>query len=102
MISEVEIIIGSCLSRLFLCEDKNQVSLCCAVQHELGEMRSLLEEAEVGIAKTHSKAASIEAELNGLRCQVLTLRYQLDAVDGTIAICGDQQQQQVVIWSPLQ
>ncbi|KAH8954220.1 hypothetical protein BDL97_08G068300 [Sphagnum fallax] len=66
----------------------------CEQQHELGEMRSLLEEAEIGIAKTHSKAASIEAELNRLRCQVLTLRYQLDAVDGTIAICGDQQQQQ--------
>ena len=63
------------------------------LQHGLGEMRTLLEHAEIGMTKKNQKAASIEAELNGLRCQVLTLRYQLDALDGTSVTAGDQPQQ---------
>lgn len=62
-------------------------------QQGLGEMRSLLEQAERGMVKTNHKANSMEAELNTLRCQVLTLRYQLDAVDAT-DLDGSHLQQQ--------
>lgn len=63
-------------------------------QQGLGEMRLLLEQAERGIVKTNHKANSMEAELNTLRCQVLTLRYQLDAVDATELADANQSEQQ--------
>ncbi|KAG0569257.1 hypothetical protein M758_6G073400 [Ceratodon purpureus] len=62
-------------------------------QQGLGEMRLLLEQAERGMVKTNHKANSMEAELNTLRCQVLTLRYQLDAVDATDLADGSQLEQ---------
>jgi len=67
------------------------------VQQGLGEMRLLLEQAEISMAKTNHKAASMEAELNSLRCQVLTLRYQLDAVDATDLTADVSQPQQVIL-----
>ena len=60
-------------------------------------MRLLLEQAEISMAKTNHKAASMEAELNSLRCQVLTLRYQLDAVDATDLTADVSQPQQVIL-----
>lgn len=67
------------------------------VQQGLGEMRKLLEQAERGMVKTSHKANSMEAELNTLRCQVLTLRYQLDAVDATELADGSQSEQVILI-----
>jgi len=66
------------------------------VQQGLGEMRKLLEQAERGMVKTNHKANSMEAELNTLRCQVLTLRYQLDAVDATEHADGSQSEQVIL------
>ena len=67
------------------------------VQQGLGEMRLLLEQAERGMVKTNHKANSMEAELNTLRCQVLTLRYQLDAVDATDLADGSQLEQVILV-----
>lgn len=64
-------------------------------QQGLGELNLLLEQAERGIVKRSHKASSMEAELTTLRCQVLTLRYQLDAVEAAGLVDASQSEQQL-------
>lgn len=63
-------------------------------QHELGKMQSLLDRIEVDMARTNYQAATIEAEVIGLRCQVSTLQFQLNAVDN--AGCPDGNHPQIL------
>lgn len=63
-------------------------------QHELGKMQSLLDRMEVDMARTNYQAATIEAEVIGLRCQVSTLQFQLNAVDN--AGCPDGNHPQIL------
>lgn len=68
------------------------------MQQGLGELNLLLEQAERGIVKRSHKASSMEAELTTLRCQVLTLRYQLDAVEAAGLVDASQSEQVHSLW----